>query len=200
MAKLKLGILASHGGSNAQAIMDNARAGTINAELAVVISNNAKAKVLERAAAAGVPTEVVNALRYPGEGEEDRALVDTLRRYGVELIVLAGYMKKLGPAILEAFRGRIINIHPALLPKHGGEGKYGIHVHESVIASGDTETGVSVHVVDEQYDHGRILGQTRLPVEPDDTPETLQERVLPIEHRFYSEIIGKIASGEITLG
>jgi len=200
MAKLKLGILASHGGSNAQAIMDNARAGTINAEVAVVISNNANATVLERAAAAGVPTEIVNAVRYPGEGEEDRALVDTLRRHGVELVVLAGYMKKLGPAILDAFRGRIVNIHPALLPKHGGKGKYGIHVHESVIASGDTETGVSVHVVDEQYDHGRILGQTRLPVEPGDTPETLQERVLAVEHRFYSEIIGKIASGEITLG
>jgi len=200
MAKLKLGILASHGGSNAQAIMDNARAGTINAEVAVVVSNNANATVLERAAAAGVPTEIVNAVRYPGEGEEDRALVDTLRRHGVELVVLAGYMKKLGPAILDAFRGRIVNIHPALLPKHGGKGKYGIHVHESVIASGDTETGVSVHVVDEQYDHGRILGQTRLPVEPGDTPETLQERVLAVEHRFYSEIIGKIASGEITLG
>ena len=200
MAKLKLGILASHGGSNAQTIMDNARAGTINAEVAVVVSNNAKAKVLERAAAAGVPTEIVNAVRYPGEGKEDRALVDTLRRYGVEVVVLAGYMKMLGPAILGEFRGRIINIHPALLPKHGGKGKYGIHVHESVIASGDTETGVSVHVVDEQYDHGPILGQTRLPVEPDDTPETLQERVLAVEHRFYSEIIGKIASGEITLG
>jgi phosphoribosylglycinamide formyltransferase-1 len=200
MAKLKLGILASHGGTNAQAIMDNARAGTINAEVAVVVSNNADAKVLERAEKAGVPPEIVNAVRYPGEGEEDRKLVEVLRQYGVELVVLAGYMKKLGPAMLEAFRGRIINIHPALLPKHGGKGKYGIHVHESVIASGDKETGVSVHVVDEQYDHGLILGQTKVPVQPDDTPETLQQRVLPVEHRFYSEIVNKIATGEIKLG
>jgi phosphoribosylglycinamide formyltransferase-1 len=199
MAKLKLGILASHGGTNAQAIMENARAGAIKAEVAVVVSNNAHAQVLERATKAGVPGEVVNSARYPGEGEEDRALVEVLRRYGVELVVLAGYMKKLGPAILDAFRDRIVNVHPALLPKHGGKGKYGIHVHESVIASGDTETGVTVHVVDEVYDHGRILGQTKLPVEPDDTPETLQERVLEVEHEFYSDIIGKIADGEIKL-
>jgi len=200
MAKLRLGILASHGGSNAQAIMDAARAGTINAEVAVLVSNNAGAKALERAAAAGVPQEVVNAARYPGEGEEDRKLVEVLRQYKVELVVLAGYMKKLGPATLEAFRGRIVNIHPALLPKHGGTGKYGIHVHESVLAAGDTETGVTVHVVDEQYDHGRILGQTVLPVEPDDTPETLQQRVLTVEHRFYPAILGRIADGEISLG
>jgi phosphoribosylglycinamide formyltransferase-1 len=199
MAKLKLGILASHGGSNAQAIMDNTRAGAINVAVVVVVSNNAQAQVLDRAAKAGVPGEVVNAVRYPGEGEEDRALVEVLRRYGVELVALAGYMKQLGPAMLGAFRNRIVNIHPALLPKHGGKGKYGIHVHESVIASGDTETGVTVHVVDEVYDHGAILGQTRLPVEPGDTAETLQQRVLKVEHEFYSEIIGKIADGEIKL-
>ena len=199
MAKLKLGILASHGGTNAQAVMDNARDGTINAEVAVVVSNNASAQVLERARKAGVPGEVVNAVRYPGEGEEDRALVGVLGRYGIELVVLAGYMKKLGPAMLAAFRNRIVNVHPALLPKHGGTGKYGIHVHESVITSGDTETGVTVHLVDEQYDHGRILGQTKLPVVPGDTPETLQQRVLKVEHEFYSEIIAKIANGKIKL-
>ena len=199
MAKLKLGILASHGGTNAQAIMENARAGAINAEVAVVVSNNASAQVLERARKAGVPGEVVNAVRYPGEGEEDRALVGVLGRYGIELVVLAGYMKKLGPAMLAAFRNRIVNVHPALLPKHGGTGKYGLHVHESVITSGDTETGVTVHLVDEQYDHGRILGQTRLPVVPGDTPETLQQRVLKVEHEFYSEIIAKIANGKIKL-
>jgi phosphoribosylglycinamide formyltransferase-1 len=200
MAKLKVGILASHGGTNAQAIMDACGAGRINAEVVVVVSNNATAHVLERAANASVPHEVVNSARYPGEGVEDRTLVEVLRRRGVELVVLAGYMKKLGPAVLEAFRNRIINVHPALLPKHGGKGKYGIHVHESVIASGDAQTGVTVHVVDERYDHGAILGQTVVPVEAGDTPETLQTRVLAVEHRFYPEIIGKIAAGEITLG
>jgi phosphoribosylglycinamide formyltransferase-1 len=200
MAKLKVGILASHGGTNAQAIMDACGAGRINAEVVVVVSNNATAHVLERAANASVPHEVVNSARYPGEGVEDRTLVEVLRRRGVELVVLAGYMKKLGPAVLEAFRNRIINVHPALLPKHGGKGKYGIHVHESVIASGDAQTGVTVHVVDERYDHGAILGQTVVPVEPGDTPETLQTRVLAVEHRFYPEVIGKIAAGEITLG
>jgi phosphoribosylglycinamide formyltransferase-1 len=200
MAKLKLGILASHGGSNAQAIMDACRSGRINAEVAVVVSNNATAHVLERAANAGVPHQIVNAARYPAEGEEDRALVEVLRRRGVELVVLAGFMKKLGPVMLKTYRNRIINVHPALLPKHGGKGKYGIHVHESVIASGDAQTGVTVHVVDERYDHGLILGQSVVPVEPGDTPETLQTRVLAVEHRFYPEIIGKIAGGEITLG
>jgi phosphoribosylglycinamide formyltransferase-1 len=199
MAKLRVGILASHGGTNAQAIIDNAASGAIDAEVAVVISNNAHARVLVRAAEAGVPTEIVNAVRYPGEGEEDCALVDVLRRHGVELVALAGYMKKLGPAVLGAYRNRIVNIHPALLPRHGGKGKYGIHVHESVIAAGDTETGVTVHVVDEKYDHGRILLQVKVPVMPDDTPETLQERVLGVEHYYYSECIDRIARGEIQL-
>ena len=200
MAKLKVGILASHGGSNAQAIMDACRAGTINAAVTVVISNNAKAPVLDRAHNAGVPHVIVNAVRCPGEGEEDRTLVELLRAYGVELVALAGYMKKLGPAIVDAYRAHILNVHPALLPKHGGKGKYGIHVHESVLAAGDTETGATVHVVDELYDHGRILGQRRVPVEPGDTPAMLQQRVLPIEHELYPEVIGKIATGEIKLG
>ena len=90
-----------------------------------------------------------------GEGEEDRTLVEVLRTYGVELVALAGYMKRLGPEMIEAYRGRILNVHPALLPKHGGKGKYGIYVHESVLAAGDTETGATVHVVDEGMD---VLG------------------------------------------
>jgi len=108
-------------------------------------------------------------------------------------------MKKLGPKTLAHFRGRILNIHPALLPKHGGKGMYGIRVHESVIAAGETESGVTVHLVTEEYDRGPILAQVRVPVMPGDTPETLAERVLVQEHILYPATLQRIATGEIVL-
>jgi phosphoribosylglycinamide formyltransferase-1 len=115
------------------------------------------------------------------------------------VIVLAGYMKKIGPRTLAAFAGRILNIHPALLPRHGGPGMYGIRPHEAVLAAGDEESGATVHVVDERYDHGPILRQRRVRVRPDDTPQTLQQRVLREEHGIYAEVLADIVAGRITL-
>src|SRR5690606_23567602 len=112
---------------------------------------------------------------------------------------LAGFMKKIGPRTLAAFEGRIVNIHPALLPKYGGKGMYGQNVHATVIAAGDSETGVTVHVVTDDYDTGPILAQEKVPVGEGDTPETLAERVLAVEHRIYVETIGRIIKGEIRL-
>ncbi len=129
----------------------------------------------------------------------DEAILLTLRRHEVELVVLAGYMKQLGEKTLAAYRDRVINIHPALLPKYGGVGMYGINVHEAVIAAGDPETGVTIHLVDAQYDHGQILAQCRLPVLPGDTAATLAERVLEKEHTFLVETLKNITEGKIAL-
>jgi phosphoribosylglycinamide formyltransferase-1 len=119
--------------------------------------------------------------------------------HDVDTVILAGYMKKLGPLTLQAFRGRILNIHPALLPKFGGQGMYGKRVHEAVLQAGETVTGVTVHVVDEVYDHGRILAQCIVPVEEGDTVDSLAGRVLQQEHRLYAETLQRIAAGQIVL-
>ena len=126
-------------------------------------------------------------------------MTETLLSHHVDLVILAGYMKKIGYQMLDAFRGRIINIHPSLLPKYGGTGMYGMKVHAAVIAAGETETGVTVHVVDRDYDQGPILAQRVIPVETGDTPESLAARVLDTEHAIYVDTLDKLISGEIRL-
>ena len=196
---LHLGIFASHGGSNLQAILDAAANGTIDAVPVVVISNNSNSAALERARSAGVATAHLSMATH-GEPEAlDRALVETLRAHGVDLVVLAGYMRQLGPQTIAAYRNRILNIHPALLPKHGGAGFYGERVHTAVLAAGDTESGATVHLVDEEYDHGASLAQAKVPVLADDTPKALADRVLAVEHKLYVETIGRIAAGDLAL-
>jgi len=199
MASLKIGILASGGGSNFQAILDAIRRGELDAEVVMVISNNSDSGALERARAAGLLWRHLSGLTHPAPAALDAAICDAMRAAGADIICLAGYMKKIGPATLAAYRDCILNIHPALLPKYGGEGCYGIHVHEKVIAADDKVSGATVHVVDAQYDHGRILEQIEVPVEPGDTPETLQQRVLKEEHKLYPRLLRKIATGEIEL-
>jgi phosphoribosylglycinamide formyltransferase-1 len=196
---MNIGFLASHGGSNMQAIIDACKSGKLQALPAVVISNNSNSGAIARAKTEGVPYYYLSGKTHPGPGELDNATLDAFLRHSVDIVVLAGYMKKLGPKILTHFRGRIVNVHPALLPKFGGEGMYGIHVHEAVIAAGEKESGVTIHFVDEQYDTGAILAQTRVPVKPDDTPETLAARVLEQEHILYAETLQRIVTGEIPL-
>jgi phosphoribosylglycinamide formyltransferase-1 len=196
---LRLGFLASHDGSNLQAILDACSAGVLVAEPRVVISNNSDSGALRRAAEAGVAGAHVSTLTHPGDDERDGAILGILREHGVTLVILAGYMKKLGPRTLEAYAGRILNIHPALLPKFGGRGMYGERVHEAVLAAGEKETGVTVHLVDGGYDTGRILAQCRVPVEEGDTVTSLRARVLAREHSFFVETLDKIAKGETKL-
>ncbi len=196
---LRLGFLASHGGSNLQAILDAVRSGGLPASPRVVISNNSSALALHRAEKSGVETLHLSGVTHPGQGELDLNIMKALRDREVNLVVLAGYMKKIGPALLGAYPRRIVNIHPALLPKFGGEGMYGLHVHEAVLAAGETITGVSVHLVDEQYDRGSILAQVEVPVLPGDSPEMLRARVLEQEHFLYPETLRRIAAGEIDL-
>ncbi|NLT21751.1 MAG: phosphoribosylglycinamide formyltransferase [Syntrophorhabdus sp.] len=196
---MNIGFLASHGGSNMQAIIDACKAGRLHATPVVVISNNGDSRALERARVEGIPSYHLSGTTHPDPESLDQAILDALVRHKVNVVALAGYMKKLGPKTLAHFKGRILNIHPALLPKHGGKGMWGMHVHEAVIAAGETESGVTVHLVDEEYDRGPILAQVRVPVMPGDTPETLAARVLEQEHIVYPATLEKIATGEIVL-
>src|ERR1700731_980289 len=157
--KLRLGFLASHGGSNVQAILDACRDGRIDAEPCVVISNNSDAMVLDRAMGARVPAFHLSSHIHPDPARLDEAILEVLEKHRVNLIVLAGYMKKLGPKTLARYQGRVLNMHPALLPKFGGKGMFGRHVHEAVLASGERASGITIHHVDDEYDHGAIVAQ-----------------------------------------
>jgi phosphoribosylglycinamide formyltransferase-1 len=196
---LRLGLLASHGGTNLQAVLDASREGRLEARPAVVISNNSDALAVQRARLAGVPCTHLSGHTHPDPGLLDRAICETLVRHKVDLVVLVGYVKKLGPHTLSRYRGRILNIHPALLPKHGGLGMYGDRVHEAVLTAGDSMTGATVHLVDEHYDHGPIIAQSEVPVWPDDTVASLRERVLVAEHALLVGTLQRIAWGEISL-
>lgn len=196
---MRVGVLASGRGSNLQALVDACEKGRIPARIVVVISNNSRSGALARAARAGIPGYHLSAHTHPEPGELDHAVCQTLEKHHCDLVALAGYMKKLGPATLKTYQGRIVNIHPALLPRHGGHGMYGMHVHQAVIASGDEYSGATVHLVTAEYDQGPVLAQCRVPVRPGDTPETLAARVLAVEHELYVETLGRIARGELPL-
>ena len=186
---MKLGVLASHGGTTLQAIIDAITAGTLPARIAILISNNSRSGAMERARLAGIPTVHISGATHPDERERDQAVHDALLGHAVDLVVLAGYMKPLGNTTLAGFAGRIINTHPSLLPKFGGEGYYGIRVHQAVLAAGEATTGASVHLVQDGYDTGPVIAQRELPVDPDDTAESLQERVKQAEQRLLLEVL-----------
>ena len=196
---LQLGFLASHRGTNLQAILDACKTGRLQARPRVVISNNSDSGALQRARKMDVPAAHLSTYTHPEPGTLDGAILAILQAYGVEVVCLAGYMKRLGPRTLAAYRGRVLNIHPSLLPRFGGQGFYGEVVHRAVLAAGERETGTTVHLVDEEYDHGQVLDQVQVPVEPDDSVETLSARVLQQEHRLYVRTLQRIAAGEIEL-
>jgi phosphoribosylglycinamide formyltransferase-1 len=193
LKRLRLGVLASGGGTNLQSIIDRSLDGSLAAEVVVVISNNSGAGALDRARKHGIAALHISAATEGSAEAADSRMVGEMTVRGVDLVVLAGYMKRIGPALLGAFAERIINIHPALLPRFGGKGMYGMRVHEVVIASGETESGPTVHLVDSQYDHGKIIAQRRVPVLPGDTPEMLQKRVLAVEHELLPRTIQELA-------
>ncbi len=196
---MNLGFFASHNGSNMQAVIDACKDGILNANPVIVISNNGDAGAVERAKKEEIPYYVLNTKTHPSSDDLDNAMLDALLHHETELIILAGYMKKIGENILNTFRGKIINIHPALLPKYGGKGMYGLNVHEAVLKAEEKETGVSIHIIDEDYDTGPIVAQTSLSIMESDNVESLSKRVLDREHSFLVETIGKIISGEIDL-
>ena len=155
------------------------------AEVTAVVSDRQAAGVHERARAHGIRSEFVGRQRREAPG----GLLGVLRKYEPDLVVLAGYLKLIPADVLEAFPARVVNIHPALLPKFGGPGMYGRHVHEAVVAAGETETGITIHLADARYDEGRTLFQATCPVAPDDTPAEVATRVLELEHRHYPRVV-----------
>ena len=197
--KLAIGVLSSHGGTNLQTIIDSCKSGQIDAEVRVVICNNSKATAMERARREGIPCFHLSSKTHIKPEDLDVAITSTLVDHGVELVALAGYMKKLGHRTLDRYRRRVLNVHPALLPKFGGQGMYGLRVHQAVLDAGETVSGVSIHIVDEEYDHGPVVSELEVPILEDDTPESLAERVLAQEHILYSDTIEDIASGKIDL-
>jgi len=160
-----------------QAVLDATQNNSLDARVNLVISNNSDSGALRRARQAAVPTAHLSTRTHPQAADQDLAMAKLLAQEQTNLVLLAGYMKRLGPVTLAQFAGRIVNTHPSLLPKYGGRGYYGVHVHEAVLASGDAETGATVHFVEGEYDTGQIIAQTRIEVRPDDTVERLEARV-----------------------
>jgi formyltetrahydrofolate-dependent phosphoribosylglycinamide formyltransferase len=188
-SKARLAVFISGGGSGLQAIIDASKQPGFSAQVVWAFG-------LERAANENIASFVFRAAKYESPEAATSDILNRLHEQRIDYIALAGYLKLLPVEIVRAYPGRILNIHPGLLPKYGGPGMYGHFVHEAVLAAGEKESGPTVHLVDEIYDHGRILEQARVPVLSDDTPETLAARVLIEEHRLYPRVIDNLIKGK----
>jgi phosphoribosylglycinamide formyltransferase 1 len=197
---VRLAILASHEGTTLQAVIDACERGAIAARVALVISNNPDAGALRRARAARIPVLHLSGTTHPDAASLDRAICAALIEHQIDLVLLAGYMKKLGPATLATFAGRVLNTHPALLPRFGGRGLFGEHVHRAVLTAGESESGATIHLVDSEYDSGPVIAQGRVPVHAGDTVESLAARVQGAERALLVQVLGEIASGQRPLG
>ncbi len=197
---MKIACLASGDGTNLQAIIDNIESGRLEARIVAVISNVPGAGALARAQKHHIPWFVVNNKEYASRQLFDRELAAIIDRQEAQLICLCGFMRIFSPFFIDHYPGRIINIHPALLPAHGGKGFYGHKVHQAVLASGDKISGCTVHFVDQEVDHGPTILQRTVPVLPEDTADSLADRVLKEEHLAYSQAIALIARGELKIG
>ena len=190
---MNIAVFASGKGSNVKAILDKIKTGElVNAKICIIISNNSKAGVFELAEENNIDSIHISSKTNPDSEQYEKTIIDLLDKYNIELILLAGYMKLLSLKIIKHFKGDILNIHPALLPRFGGKGMYGMKVHKAVIETEQKESGVTIHYVNEKYDDGLIIKQTKVPVEDGDTPETLAARVLKAEHDLYWRVVDSI--------
>ena len=190
----KIGVMASGGGSNFKAIIDRIGEGDLEAQCKFLITNNGTCGAVSHAEEFGIPVHHISGKTHPEQTVYEAALLEVLDRYNVDLLILAGYMKALPVSFVRRMAGRILNIHPSLLPKYGGKGFWGIHVHEAVIAAHEKESGATVHLVSEEIDQGKILAQVKVPVLEGDTPEVLAARVLEQEHNLYWKTIRDYAA------
>lgn len=185
----KLVIFASGSGTNMQAVIDEIEENRIQATIAGLIANKRNIKAVERAKRYQIPVCIItdtDSVSYESK------LKNQLAEWNPDLIILAGFLKKIPDSIIKTYKNQIINIHPALLPKYGGKGFYGLKVHKAVIEAGDKESGCTVHYVNEEYDKGPVISQIKVPVHPSDTPEKLAKRVLKVEHDLLPSVIKKI--------
>ena len=186
---VRIAVLASGRGTNLQALIDHfdSIGESSPGRIALVASNKSNAAALDRARAASISAEVFDA-------SDESALLELLEKHRIDLVVLAGYMRRVPPSVVKQFHGRIVNVHPGLLPEFGGAGMYGARVHQAVLSSGARTTGVTVHLVDDEFDHGPVVAQWRIKVNDDDTAESLAARVLEVEHAIYPRAVELIAS------
>ncbi len=195
--RLKLGFLASNNGSGMRAIVAAIETGELGAEAELVVSNRRDAPALAFAAAHGLATLFIPTKADPDAA--DAALLTALQSAGVELVVLSGYLRKLGPRTLAAYAGRVLNVHPALLPKFGGQGMYGRRVHEAVAASGELVSGATVHVVDGEYDHGPPIAAIEVPLSPGDDAAAIEAKVTAAEPGLLVDVVRRISTGGLIL-
>ncbi|MFA5983495.1 MAG: phosphoribosylglycinamide formyltransferase [Methylococcaceae bacterium] len=188
----KLSFLASHGGSSARQIINALQQHTLKAELGTIISNNSDSAIVHWCNEQQLPIQVVNRKTCPDPADEDAAILSLLQAAATDWVILSGYMKKIGANTLSHYADRILNIHPALLPKHGGQGKYGDYVHAAVLDAGEKVSGATVHLVNDRYDEGPILKQAQVPVLIDDTVASLRARVQSIEAPLYIAAIQEL--------
>ena len=195
----KIAVFTSGKGSNLQALIDAVQAGYINANIRVVVSNRKESFALERAKKHKIEALYVTPVDCRDSKEYFTKLIKFMEKREIDLICLAGFLLMIQPELVRKYKGRILNIHPALLPGFGGKGMYGHHVHEAVIKSGAKYSGCTVHFVDEEYDHGQIVLQRVVPVHDDDTPDTLAERVLKEEHKAYPDAVKLFVEGKLEI-
>lgn len=179
-----IAVFASGAGSNAQKIIDHFKSAERGIKVVLIVSNNPDAGILKIAEKENIPSLLIERKKFNEDG-----YVDELKKYEIDLIVLAGFLLKVPTVLINAYQNKIINIHPALLPKYGGKGMYGSNVHEAVINSKENESGITIHFVDEIYDHGNIIFQTKCNIDESDTQETLANKIHALEHRYYPEVI-----------
>ena len=196
---MNLGVLASHEGTTLQSLIEAFASGRIPGRVGVVVSNNGDSGALTKARQAGIRAVHLSSKTHQQPDVLDAAIRDALSAADVDLVFLAGYMKQLGPLVLAAFKGRILNTHPALLPRFGGRGMYGDRVFEAVLQAGETESGVSIHLVDPEYDTGPIVRQCKVPVLSSDSLDDLKARVRAREKEFVVETLDAIARGQINV-
>ena len=192
-------MFASGRGSNFQALAEAISRKDVDAKIVAVISNNSDAGALALARSFHIPALHLSQKQFPSKDIFTQATLSALESHGADFIVLAGYMKKIDPAVIRRFKNKIVNVHPALLPAFGGQGMFGHHVHEAVIAQHAAISGATVHLVDEEFDHGSIVLQESIPVDPNDTPEMLAAKVLRIEHRILPRAVDLFARKKITV-